>query len=502
MKNHINKISSISESNNNLFEGIFGIGKKKDEGGDLNKKGMITSTDYYDVKPDESVNFKNGSVALKIFPNYSSLREFIINKKKHQWIIKDDSKFICRSLLIQENNVVFHTGEWIDGVFLGNKMNDFIFKGGYFNGGIFNPGVNGSWDVSPYNFIDGKWVGEEILGIKNKENFSQKKFNFNILSIPVGNKMVINTENGKNYEIHVLKRLDSTNSDFVYKIKFPKSETLQSITIKWKYIRGGDEREFGKMVKFSNSQIPLIFEDKFGIKIDSPILQVIVMSSTEYLEKIEAPEEKKSEEELSKTQKTYDLYKVNFLGINNLPNFPYYNDKGVLIKNNIGRVYLNPPDDEYSKQLENVIKNLDNKIIESDFRKLKLWLDAKSISGAPKGYDWLANLIGKDETKVVEDKNFLDSLNRIEAFLRYFVDVIVLYAGKINREKGKASKPNNEVRELIKNNLRKFLELKSEEEQISSQAKAKTNQKIKSLSEKKEISNLIKEILIENLKHF
>lgn len=503
MKNHIKKISTINKVNESILEGFFNKSNQKKQG-DLDGQGNIVTTDFYEVKPDKSVIFSNGSKAKSIFPSYPSLQEYLINKKQHQWILQDDVNFDVRIFSIDDKKLSLFKGVWSGGVFSGNDMGDIIFNKGFFNGNIFK---NGKWNVSPFNFVKGKWVGENILGLSNIDNLNQKKFNFNILSILPGRKMIINTQSGDVYEIHVLKRLDDVNSSFEYKVKFPNSDNLLNISIPWNYIRGNSESEFFNRVKFSNSHIPTLFLEKFSIDINSPVINIQILESSEKNQKIESPQKEKTPEELSKEQYYYDLSKINFLGIKKLngkKNGMYYNEKNLLVPNNIARVYFNAPNDEYYKEFNNVVKNLDNKILNSDISTLKMWLDNNIIDGAPTNYQWLANVIGKDTIgNKIEDKNFINSLNRIEAFLKYFVSLIVPYAGAQRRSKGLAGEKDEEskqVQELIKTNLRKILG--KEAATTNNQQTSKTKTKASAFKENFEIPKLIRNILFENLKHF
>lgn len=517
MKDHSKKLNDLKETNSSIFEGILGYkaGKtaasdknwnKQVSMGNLTKNGFLFENEYIQVNPDESVVFRNGSIVKEVVTGWPSLRELNFSDKNYRWLVEDGVKFSCERMSVRNGVISFIRGRWLSGVFRGSSMVGVKFDGGYFDGGIFEAG---SWGVGAFNFINGRWdVDGSILGKRDITNINQNKFNFNIIAVVPGTKIVIQMQDGKSHEITVLKRLDSKNSDFYFNIKSYGVEKPVPAKISWSSIRENSEQEFNTNTVFSNSQIPKLFTEVFNLQFTSPIIKVIVTNSEDYTQSVDlgVKEKEKTEEELSKTQEEYDLSNAPFIGIKSLPDDEdaYWDERGVLVKNNIGRVYFNAPDAVYLKQFENVVQNLNNNIIASDFTKLKSLIDNKIINGAPANYLWLANLIGKDTLgNKIEDKNIINSLNRIEAFLRYFVDIIVKYAGKKSREVGKANIPNDKVKELIKINLRNILGVKFGEQPHGEQPvtqKTKIQPKIKPKNES--IVSSLKDIISESLKHF
>lgn len=522
MKDYSKKLNDLKANNKIVFEGTIGYmaGKSAFRGdkdwsqqvstGNL-KDGVIFSNEYITINLDQSVVFANGSTVKKVTTGYSSLAKIDWTNDNYNWLTK--AVFTCDSMSSDKDGIWFVKGEWNGGGFKGHLMYDTKFNKGYFHRGLFR---GGEWNVSAFNFIDGIInTPGTILGMDDIENFNQNIFNFNIIAVAPGHKITMQMQDGKIHEVTVLKRLDSKNSDFSFKVKGADDKDAIPVTVSWKKIRtnkGNDENSFNKNTVLSNSNVPAIFDDIFGLEFSSPIVKVIIGKSTEYTDgKIQRPEKvepEKTEQELAVTQQQYDLSKAPFLGIKKLGG-EYYDEKGILVKNNVGRVYFHAPNNEYLIQFENVVKNLDNQVLKSDFSQLRDSLKNKVITGAPAGYVWLAALIGKDTSgNKVEDKNFIGSLNRIEAFLKYFVARIVKYAGKSKRQQGDTNTPNTDIQDLIKTNLKSYLGIKSDSEvtpTVASTVAPEVNTggiKPKISPKNESIVNYLKNIISENLKHF
>lgn len=517
MNNQSKKLDELKKSTDSIFEGVLGYMAGKNPFGRIvdknwNKQvstgnlqnGVLFDNDFITVNPDESISFKNGSKIEKVTTGWSSISGLDFNNKKYNWIAHEDTKFEVESATVRNGEISLVRGTWSFGDFAGDTMYGITFKNGFFKGRTFK---NGTWKSHATNFIRGTWdVDGSILGHTDIDNMSEKQFKFNLIAVVPGKKIVINTQDGKTNEIHVLKRLDSSDSNFVYKIKFPESKELHQTTISWGFLRGNSPKEFENRTIFSNSRIPTIFSEKFNIEINSPIVKVTIMSSTETDEKIQRPEVEKTEEELAVTQQYYDLSKVAFLGIRELGG-KYYDEKGIPRKNIIARVYLHASNNEILKQFENVVKNLDKKVLDSDFNQLRIYLANKIITGAPINYKWLANIIGQGnyEADTIGDKNFIDSLNRIEAFLKYFVAIIVNRASKKDKQMGETNILNTQVQELIKTNIKKYLGIETAPNDSPAETpanKKKTTDATKGMRESKDIKKHIRNILYENLKHF
>jgi len=416
MKDHSKKLNEIKESNESVFGELFGFGKKEEE------KEALFKNNFISIDSDDVVTFnKTKSVIKNPLPNYAHWKHIDWSDDNLNWML--DAIFKAEGVELKDNKVIsVQDAMWFSGKFRGGKFvrGEFLNKDVDDNNsfvGQFGPGAK--WKANPFLFKDGTTMETEtILGLQDITNINKSKFNFNIISIPPGNKISIKTQDGKSNEIHVLKRIDSENSNFKYKIKFADSEQMYPIEISWRFLRGNSKGELYNRTTFSNLQIPTLFEEKFNLEINSPIAEVSITPSTEVDNKIKRPEKDKTQEELATTQQHYDLSKVPFLGIQKLGG-GYWNDAkpSMKVPNNVGRVYLHAPNNEYLKQFENVVKNLDKQVLKSDFSQLRSYLANKIITGAPAGYVWLTALIGKDTSgNAVEDKNFIIHLIGLRLF--------------------------------------------------------------------------------------
>lgn len=520
MKDQSRKLDQIKKENQEIFEGLLGYqlgktafntgdGKHRDDWRKMHSTGnlqggLLFQNEFLQVNPDESVVFSNGSIVKKVATGWASLSGLDFKDKAYRWLVDNNTKFICQNMSVRDGDIIFTKGEWISGEFRGKLMYSSSFNGGFFNGGKFEAS---QWKAHPFNFINGTWdVDGSILGLRDISTLNQNSFKINIVSIVPGNKMIIQMEDGKSHEITVRKRLDNRSSDFIFLVKNGETGEEKPVSVRWGTLRSDSPQGFEKTTMFSNSEIPLLFTDIFGLKFASPITKLITKSSTDYAE--EAPqwsEKEKSEKELSQIQQKYDLSKVGILGISALPDDEdnYWDERGILVKNNIGRAFFNTPTGEYLKGFEAAVKNLDSGVMAADFNKLRDYLDNKIITGAPAGYDWLANLIGNDTSgKQITDENFLGALKRIDDFLKYFVNRIVKYAGQKKREKGQTDEKHNKVIKMIKDNLRKYLGVNVQDPEEGGGKKKTTRTIKKPPIGESVVRDRVRKIISDNLKHF
>lgn len=500
MKYHSKKLNNLKENSDAVFEGLFS--SKNQQNTTQQGSGQVVKVGDGKYRMGNSVITELKGAPEAVFLGYD------FEKSSLKWLL--DSVFegkIEINLSTTPHGLVNFDGKWKSGVFKGKYFGPYSeFLGGQFGDENSSPNFLGNyenWKVSPHYFFSGviKNSNEGVLGYRNLA-FGNIDNSFNILSIPPGALVTIELNGGVKHTIYCIERIGSGGNMLSYEVVNGKTEKKYEVSHDWFEIRGKTPTEFLKKTNI-NLQTANKSIEIFGLDISEGIVSAVMSSAktsgvvgSQF--KKEEPKEK-TEEELSKIQQHYDLSRAPFLGIKKLGG-DYYNEQGILVKNNVGRVYFNAPDAEELKQFENVVKNLNNRVLENDFRRLKSWLDAKAITGAPTKYPWLANLIGADTVgRKIEDQKFIESLNRIEAFLKYFVDIIVKYAGKSNKAKGNTNVPNTQIQDLIKTNLKNYLGIKSAP---ASAPETPTTIKPKITPKSESIVNSLKNIISESLKHF
>lgn len=509
MKEFYKKLNQIKESNNSVFGEIFGFGKKEEPQQQSNGQVEKVGEDNYRMGNSIITGMKGAPEA--VFLGYD------FKNSPLSWVL--DSVFkgeIKLNLSTTPHSLENFNGDWNSGTFKGKYFGPYSkFIGGQFGDESSNPlflPEYANWKDNAHAFFNGtiKNTNEGLLGFRNLA-FGKIENVFNILSIAPGMVVTITLRGGVTHSIFCSNRLSAKSRTFSYKITNGKTKKEYEVTHDWSEIRGNTPTEFLKNTNINlqtSNKVISIFDLDISEGIESAAVSTAstsggVGSSFNKEEELEA---EKTEQELAITQQHYDLSRAPILGINKLGG-EYWNENGVLVKNNVGRIYFHAPNGEYFKQFENVVKNLDNKIIASDLSKLRASLANKVITGAPSGYPWLANIIGVDTSKnKVEDKGFIETLNRIESFLKYFVAIIVKYAGQSKRKKGDADTPNTKIQELIKSNLKNYIGVTPKEAPIQQAAPAPLQPVKPKKSPKRRLGesviDAVRNVISENLKHF
>lgn len=489
MKDHCQKLNEIKKSNNAVFEGIFGFGNNK-------QPQQPQSTGYVEKVAEGKYRMGKSIITGLVNSTENQILNYRWEDSKLRWLLNSEFEGIL-DLDLRKGILNAFIGVWKSGVFKGDVFSEgSIFEGGEFGvaGNVipaFIPDYD-KWKTSPINFVDGT-IDEEtggILGIENSPN-GPINGNINLISIPPKRSIELRLRSNVVHRINFIKRIDDVNSNFI--VEFENGETGQSEkkTIGWDFFRmnGGTGMIFNP-----NKSVSIL-----GFKLNDRIVSAKLINTGSASLKTFTPKQvpEKTEEELAATQQTYDLINAPFIGIKSLPSG--YWDNGVLVKNNIGRIYLNASTPAILSRFENVVNNLNNKVLASDFTQLRSYLKNKIITGAPDGYGWLANLIGKDTVGAkIEDTNFIGSLKRIEEFLRDFVGIIVKYAGNDAKKSGKTSIPDEATQELIKTNLKNFLGIKIEAPTTKTpQTTSTATSKLKKVNLPEGLVKIIRDIISE-----
>jgi hypothetical protein len=274
------------------------------------------------------------------------------------------------------------------------------------------------------------------------------------------------------------------------------------MTVSWSKLRGTSEESFNEITTLSNNNIPRLFVDIFGLQFKSPINRIIVTTDVEYNKKeIETPAEEKEEtpSTLQKKQISLNLSDIPFLGIEKIPRQREKSDA-------LGKIYFNTIEPEIDKQFKNVVEKINKGWVYAYIKQLRSALQNKILTGAPENYNYLASLIGVDsEVNVVNlDKNIVTSLNEVEAFLKYFVDIMVRRVTKTGSRKDLFDVSDDLGKDVVRKKIKSLLgvEEKDESSQKTSQATPEQELKQIKISEPTEARIVIRNILLEKMKHF
>lgn len=490
----------LKEDANQIFQEAFGnlFNKKLEEPKFLYKDDVVV------VAPNHNIHFPNtGSLIIKPLPNYGVWTNIDWTNNNFSWMHSSDFEVKTAEIkgkgkgreVISFKDCIFGSGNFRGGKFIGGKFGGSSFVG------QFGPGAK--WLTTPFAFVDGTIKeGETFLGQKNINSFNQNIFDFNITRVVPGSKIVITMQNGIFHEIDVIKRLDVNNSNFQFKIKDGNTNKVFKLIVKWAYLRGNSKEDFENNTVFNNYQAPKLFVDKFNLQFNSPIAKVIITEGTSYEEEIvqKADNKKMSPEGLASHQESFDLINAPFFGISNIPSQPIYiAGKPGQYKNNIGKVFFNFRDNNQLNGYDNTVKNIENKILRADLNHLKSYLNNGIIDGAPSQYPYLASLIGpisKEKSNTNLDKNFNDSLARIESMLRDFVDAMVL---RVRKKNGVHDISNDKIKQLAKDGIKQFLEIAPQAAIKKAPVAPKVGLKSKPAAR---LQEAVRDIISKNMKHF
>lgn len=189
---------------------------------------------------------KNPAKKITVTAGMSESQKYNWKAGKLDWLAAGD--FEAENIVIdfKKEEVLAFTGIWDNGEFRGNKFvstkngDDAQFLGGTFNGGEFKS-KNSSFKVAPTNFINGLFPYESdsywggILGLPDVKSGEQNE-GFYITQVKTGVIIKVTSEDGLNYPIKVIKRLDGRSSVFIYELMI-EGDGGGRFPIKWAEMR-------------------------------------------------------------------------------------------------------------------------------------------------------------------------------------------------------------------------------------------------------------------------
>lgn len=147
----------------------------------------------------------------------------------------DRIDFNLKEQTIESFNGVWKSGPFIGGFFKGT------FMGSSFQGKFSGPFTN--YESHPTTFVDGLFYDttkKGLLGMPNTITLDRaKNRKFNLITVPVGYYLQFRSVNGITGYIKVLKRLDYTDSTFQFEVLdgFSGQKIAKNISLPWTYFR-------------------------------------------------------------------------------------------------------------------------------------------------------------------------------------------------------------------------------------------------------------------------
>lgn len=502
MQEQSKRLIELKENANKVFHEALSDYKlqspfvKKSTDGPLYQDDVIAIS-----KKDHSILFtRSNSTISKPLPNYGFWTEIDWSNDSFSWLA--EATFNANAIQIdgkgsQRKVVSVKDCVWKSGDFRGGQFIRGTFEGGTFIGD-FGPGAK--WLTSPFSFIDGRThETESILGITNITNLNKTKFSFNVIAVLPGHDITIKLQNGVVHVISVLKRLDSKNNIFSYKVTNGASKEIKPVNIRWGQLRGQDKTEFNRNTVFATTAIPDMFTNIFGLPFDSPVSSVVVDISTSF-ETPKWSQQEKTPKELAATQFSFDISKNPILRLNQIA-------RKRPTSNNPGEIFFNFSTAEDKRGFDSVVEFIKKGWLDAYSKKVKNALENGIITGAPSTMPYLAALIGKQEGVSADTigKDEYNSLLGLDNFLKYFVNNMVVRTKKGGPQRGISDIEDVIGKQALKDRLLtaigKTPAVETEPQPGIEAPKTNKGEKIR-IPENQQVRDIVQKILSENMKHF
>lgn len=306
----------------------------------------------------------------------SEIETYNWQKSPLKFLFEDPLKFGLREIVFdfKEGRInAVRDGFWI-GDFLG-KYFEADFVGNNFRGTFFSN--NEDWRSKPTAFISGTFVDRSktgLLGLKDVKQ-SNEKYAFNLIQLPPNYSIEILTDKQLRHTITCLKRLDDSNTNFVYNVYMGydvDSSDAKRVTITWEGIR---EKYEEYKVSSKMKSLP----DLFSLNTDENIIELRVLEAgtPPSFKKVEKFDDTK--EYIESTSNLRGLKQISGSQYNKNLKFDISSDSDLQNFNKI-KGYINSPQ------------------FESDLKKASVYLDNKliSISDIKSKFPYLVNVFTSD----------------------------------------------------------------------------------------------------------
>lgn len=331
----------------------------------------------YDKKSGKYFFGSNERFATKITNSITDLETYNWKQSPLKVLFEDPLKFGVGEIVFDFKEGVIasvRSGFWI-GDFSGRLFNAAFAAGKSFRGRFSNN--NEEWKSEPTSFISGTFNDTSRTGILGLDDVKQgnESSSFHLIQLPVGHSVEILTDKQLRHTITCEKRLDTTNSNFIYSVYMGydiDQNSPNKITLPWEVIR---ENYNAYIISKKIKNLP----ELFSLNSNEKVLEMrIVESGTPPVFKLrEKFDEKKS----------YSEDVLNLRGLKQIS----ANVRSKKIKFNITN----------QAELENLNKikgYINSKQFENDLKRASVYLDNKLISleDIKTKFPYLVNVFTKD----------------------------------------------------------------------------------------------------------
>jgi len=230
----------------------------------------------YDKKQGKYFFGSNERFATKITNSLTDLQTYDFAKSPLKYLFEDPLKFGLREIVFdfkEEKIASARDGFWI-GDFSGGMLEaDFI--GNNFRGRFF--ANNEDWRSKPTAFISGTFLDKSKTGILGLNDVKQgnENYAFHLIQLPASYSVEILTDKQLRHTITCEKRMDISNSNFIYSVYMGydiDQASPKRVTLTWETIRV--EYDAYKISGKMNS-----LPDLFSLASDEKIIELRVVES-------------------------------------------------------------------------------------------------------------------------------------------------------------------------------------------------------------------------------
>lgn len=312
----------------------------------------------------------------KITNALSELQTYNWQKSPLKYLFEDPLKFGLREIVfdLKEGKIMSaRDGFWI-GDFAGGTF-EAAFVGNNFRGRFYNN--NEEWKSKPTAFISGTFTDTSKTGILGLNDVKQgnENYAFHLIQLPDNYSVEILTDKQLRHTITCEKRMDASNSNFIYSVYMGYDIDQSSpnrVTLTWEEIRANyDSFKVSKKMK----SLP----DLFSLASDENIIEMRIVESG-------TPPSFKKKEKFDDT-KEYIENTSNLRGLKQISGSQYNRN-----------LKFNITSDSEFENLNKIKGYINSSQFENDLKKASIYLDNKLISASDikSKFPYLVNVFTSD----------------------------------------------------------------------------------------------------------